>query len=191
MNEPPAAAAWKHVSTREGFEVLFLRRDNDGHVLEGHAAAVEEGEAWGARYAISVDSSWTTRSAHVVCCSTAGSFEIRLAADGAGNWEIDGLPAPMLDGCLDVDLEASACTNALPVRRLALEIGASADAPAAYVRATDLRVERLEQRYVRLPDDGGRLRFDYAAPAFSYRDVLVYDELGLVLDYPGLAERVA
>jgi hypothetical protein len=179
------------VSARDGFEVLFMRRDGDGHVLEGHAAAVEDGEAWGLRYSVFVDSSWTTRSAHVVCRSTLGTYEIRLAADGAGSWELDGRPAPMLDGCLDVDLEASACTNTLPVRRLGLDVGEAADAPAAYIRATDLRVERLEQRYARLPDDGNRIRFDYEGPAFAYRDVLVYDELGLVLDYPGLAERVA
>jgi hypothetical protein len=77
------------------------------------------------------------------------------------------------------------------VHRLRLEIGESAGAPAAYVRAPNLRVARLEQRYVRLPDDGERARYDYEAPAFEYRDVLLHDEHGLVLAYPGIAERVA
>jgi hypothetical protein len=36
-------------------------------------------------------------------------------------------------------------TNALPVHRIALPAGAPADAPAAYVRAAGLAVERLEQ----------------------------------------------
>jgi uncharacterized protein len=36
-----------------------------------------------------------------------------------------------------------------PARRLELAVGRHADAPAAYVRAEDLRVERLEQRYLR------------------------------------------
>jgi uncharacterized protein len=190
MTDLPPVAAWRQLGARDGFEVLFVRRERDGHVLEGHAVAVEEAEAWGVRYVVSVDSSWTTRSAHVVSHSTRGSCDTRLETDGAGHWEIDGRPAAALDGCLDVDLEASACTNALPVRRLALDVGESADAPAAYVRATDLRVERLEQQYRRLRDDIGRLRFDYAAPAFAYRDVLLYDDFGLVVDYPGLAVRV-
>jgi hypothetical protein len=69
-------------------------------------------------------------------------------------------------------------------------VGQQADAPAAYVRASDLRVERLEQRYARLPDVGGHSRYDYKAPVFNYGDVLVYDEYGLVLDYPGIAVRV-
>jgi len=57
------------------------------------------------------------------------------------------------------------------------------------VRATTLTVERLEQRYTRLPDDAaGRARFDYWSP--DLRCALVYDAAGLVLDYPGIAIRV-
>ncbi|MGH8826930.1 MAG: putative glycolipid-binding domain-containing protein, partial [Jiangellaceae bacterium] len=88
-------------------------------------------------------------------------------------------------------LEASAFTNALPVNRLGLEAGERAEAPAAYVRALDLRVERLEQSYARLPDDGKRSRYDYRSPAFEFAAVLTYDRFGLILDYPGIAVRVA
>jgi hypothetical protein len=173
-----------------GFEVLFPSSDIDGYHLEGHATAVEEGEVWSVRYKLTVDASWVTRSAHVVGRSGQGAHEVRLEGDGAGAWRVDGKAAPRLDGCLDVDLEASVCTNALPIHRLELAVGQRADAPAAYVRATDLRVERLEQRYARLPDVGEQSRYDYTAPVFNYRDVLVYDEFGLVLDYPGIAFRV-
>ena len=191
MTELPAAAAWRHLDARDGFEVVFPRREPDGYRIEGHSTAVEGGEAWGIRYSISLDGSWATRSAHVVGRSARGEREVRLEGDGHGVWRVDGSPAPQLAGCLDVDLEASAFTNAFPVHRLNLRVGEEADAPAAYVRALDLEVERLEQRYVRLPDDGDRSRYDYAAPAFDYRAVLLYDAFGLVLDYPGLAVRVA
>jgi hypothetical protein len=75
------------------------------------------------------------------------------------------------------------------VHRLGLELGRRAEAPAAYVRAPSLRVERLEQSYVRLEDDGERQRYAYASPRFNYEDELTYDEHGLVLDYPGIATR--
>jgi len=52
-----------------------------------------------------------------------------------------------------------------------------------------LAVERLEQTYARKPDDAARQRYDYAAPAFGFEARLVYDECGLVLDYPGIAVR--
>jgi uncharacterized protein len=186
----PASAAWRHLDARVGFEVLFLCHEDDRYHLDGYATAVEEGEPWGIRYTLVLDSNWATRSAHIVGRSALGEHEIRLESDGAGSWRIDGKPMTQLNGCIDVDLEASACTNALPVNRLRLKVGQAADATAVYVRARDLRVERLEQRYTRLPNDGKHSRYTYVAPSFDFRTVLVYDEFGLVIAYPGIAVRV-
>jgi hypothetical protein len=185
----PPHAAWQHRDARDGFEVVFAERDGAGHRLEGDTAAVEDGDAWSVHYVIGLAADWSTRSAHVSGRSPSGAHVLALEADGAGGWSIDGSAAPDLAGCLDVDLESSSLTNAFPVRRLGLDVGAAADAPAAYVRALDLSVERLEQRYVRLEDDGGRQRYHYTSPAFGFECELVYDEHGLVLEYPGIAVR--
>jgi uncharacterized protein len=195
LGPPPAGAtaAWEHRDARAGFEVAFLEPGPDGgRRVEGATSAVEDGAAFVVRYAIALAPDGTTRGARVAGRSAAGRREVHLEADGAGRWRIDGAPAPALDGCLDVDLESSALTNAFPVRRLDLAVGEAADAPAAYVRALDLAVERLEQRYLRL-DDGaqGRPRYRYRAPAFAFEAVLVYGADGLVADYPGIARRRA
>jgi hypothetical protein len=187
----PETAAWRHLGARAGFEVLFLCYANNRYYLDGHVTAVEEGEAWGIRYTLTLDSNWATRSARVVCRSARGENDVRLESDAAGTWRVDGESMDQLAGCLDVDLEASACTNALPVNRLRLEVGQAAEAPAVYVRTRDLRVERLEQSYARLPNAGVRSRYDYVAPSFDFSAVLVYDQFGLVLDYPQIAIRTA
>jgi uncharacterized protein len=187
--DPPRAAAWQHREARSGFEVAFPRADAEGYRIEGQTAAVEDAEAWAVHYVLTLDPGWVTRSAQVWGLATSGGRQLRLDADGAGRWRIDGEPASQLDGCFDVDLESSSLTNAFPVHRLGLEVGQSAEAPAAYVRALDLSVERLEQRYERLEDDDGRQRYHYVSPAFAFECELVYDECGLVLDYPGIAVR--
>jgi hypothetical protein len=64
-----------------------------------------------------------------------------------------------------------------------------AQAPATYVRARDLSIERLEQQYARTIDQDEHQRYDYPAPAFNFSCQLVYDEAGLVLEYPGIAVR--
>lgn len=188
--ELPATAAWRHVDARAGFEVLFLQPEPDGYGFRGYSTAVEDGVGWSVRFEIAVDPSWVTRRAHVVADSRQGVCEVRLERDAGGGWRVDAVPAPELDGLMDVDLEASAFTNAFPARRLGLGVGESAAAPSAYVRVPGLEVERLEQTYARLQDDGKHSRYDYAAPSFDFRAELVYDEFGLVLDYPGIAARV-
>ncbi len=187
----PVTAAWRHQDARDGFEVVFLLGEHGGYRLDGHTTAVEDGVAWSVGYGVVVDERCATRSAHVVARSAAGVHEVHLEADGAGAWSVDGEPAPELAGCLDVDLESCVVTNALPVHRLRLATGESADAPAAFVRAPGLTVERLEQRYRRLGDDpGGDTRYAYAAPRFGYVGELTYEAGGLLLDYPGIATRV-
>jgi hypothetical protein len=191
MEAFPAAATWRHLGARDGFEALFPVRAVGGWRLEGWAAAVEEGRAWGVRYAIVLDDDGRTREARVECRHEGGSLDVAVEGDGRGGWLVDGAPAPHLEGCLDVDLEASAFTNAFPVRRLALPVGGRAEAPAAWVRAPGLAVERLDQSYSRLPDGGGGSRYDYSAPGLGFAAVLAVDGRGLVTDYPGIAVRVA
>lgn len=135
MDAFPATATWRHLGAREGFEALFPVRAVGGWRLEGWTAAVEDGRAWGVRYAIALDDQGRTREARVECRHAGGSHEVAVEGDGRGAWLVNGAPAPHLEGCLDVNLEASAFTNAFPVRRLALGVGDRAEAPAAWVRA--------------------------------------------------------
>ena len=190
FTSPPAGAAWRHQDARSGFETVFFEPRNGGWRIVGCTSAVEDDEPWYVEYAIDVDDTWTTRTAQVDGRSSAGSSRTLLESDGAGHWRVDGRDAPHLDGCLDVDLESSAMTNAFPVHRMGLAISARSEAPAAYVRAVGLAVERLEQTYERTADEDSLQRYDYAAPRFAFSCVLVYDESGLVLDYPGIATRV-
>ena len=185
----PPTAAWQHWGARSGFEVVYFDARSDGCRIEGWTTAMENGATWAVEYAIEVDAAWATRRAAIRGRSAAGLRAALLEADGNGHWLVDGKPARRLDGCLDVDLEASAMTNALPVRRLGLPVSAGMAAPAVYVRAVGLSVERLEQTYARTPADAARQHYDYAAPAFDFEARLVYDESGLVLDYPGIAVR--
>jgi len=188
--ELPPWAAWRHHPQRQGFEVVFVHARGDGRFVHGTTTAVEDGVPTVVEYLIEVDAGWRTRRAEVRNTSRAGHGRVVLESDGRGRWTVDGIPSPWLDGCPDVDVETSCFTNALPVRRLALAVGATAAAPAAYVRGEDLNVQRIEQEYARLEDDGGRQRYDYDCPTFDFACRLTYDEHGLVLDYPRVGSRV-
>jgi uncharacterized protein len=168
---------------------VYLSPGPDGLTVDGHTTAIEDGEPFSVGYSVELDARWRTRRARLTGRSRAGRRDVSIETDGAGRWTIDGEHAPDLDGCLDLDLESSALTNAFPVHRLALAPGGAADAPAAYVRALDLGAGRLEQHYRRVDDGADGERYDYAAPAFAFTCRLSYDRAGLVLDYPGLAVR--
>jgi uncharacterized protein len=190
---PPRSACWHHEGLRLGFEVTYFTTAAGGVQAEGTAAGLQGGDTWIVSYRILLDESGRTRMATLTSQSASGRRERLLEADGVGHWSVDGKTTNLLDGCLDVDLEASAMTNALPVRRLALAVGERAAAPAGYVRAQTLAVELLQQTYARVDDrdEDGVEQYDYEAPSFAFACRLVYDPSGLVLHYPGIARRAA
>jgi uncharacterized protein len=110
----PPAAAWRHVEARDGFESAFFAPRPSGVRISGHTCAVEHGDVWDVGYIIDIDERWRTLTAVARGRSAAGISETVIESAGDGRWQVDGRPAPQLDGCLDVDLESSTCTNTLP-----------------------------------------------------------------------------
>ena len=125
--DPPATAAWRHLDSRAGFEVVYFRADDHAITLEGVTAAIEPGRTWVVDYTIEIDRSWKTRRATIRGRSLSGPRSTVLEVVD-GDWLVDAMPAPHLDGCIDVDLESSAMTNALPVHRLGLGVDDRAEA---------------------------------------------------------------
>ncbi|WP_427133563.1 putative glycolipid-binding domain-containing protein [Pseudarthrobacter sp. S9] len=191
FSDLPATAAWGHGNTRAGFEAVAFGRRRGGWVATGSTTAVEAGTPWWVAYEVELDAAFATRRA-TVTARVGGDVtaSLQVETDGRGRWSLDGTAAPELDGCLDIDLESSAMTNALPMRRADLAVGETLSAPAAYVRVKELAVERLEQHYVRREDGDQGPIFRYHAPAFEFSCDISYDGTGLVLSYPGIADRL-
>lgn len=186
----PATACWRHEGLRVGFEVAFFSPSPMGTSIEGTTVGLQDGIAFLVSYRMDIDHAWRTRAAQITIRTAARSTARTIEGDGSGRWSVDGQSADHLDGCLDIDLESSAMTNTLPVHRRELALGQRAEAPAAYVRL-DGNVERLEQSYLRVQDDDHhQSRYEYHAPAYEFRSLLVYDDARLVVNYPGIAARV-
>jgi uncharacterized protein len=183
---PPREAVWRHHTARVAVEVVrFEAYEADGWLLHGHTTGFEEERAHALAWVVDVGPDWVTRQA--VVRSLLDDAEVVLERTSAGEWTVDGVARPDLAGLHDVDLEASAVTNLLPVHREPLD--RATPAPAAYVRL-DLAVERLDQIYGPVEEIDGGLRVPYVAPRFGADFDLRLDLAGLVLDYPGLATRL-
>lgn len=169
--------------------MVYFHARPSGWSIAGTTTGLQDGDAWVVGYELELDDLWRTRSAQIVARTPLGTRERLVETDGEGRWLVDGVEDGHLAGCLDIDLESSAVTNAFPVRRLGLAVGERADPPASYFRVDGPRVERLAQTYTRVEDIEGCQRYDYEAPAFDFKCYLIYDPTGLVLDYPGIAVR--
>jgi len=169
-----------------GLEHLRLIVEGSGSRADGLILALaDDGSPFRLSYEVRGDAGWRVREVRVEILDGRG-HRLHLFADGAGSWrDPTGAPLPALDGCLDVDLTATPFTNTLPIRRLGLGPGETAEIAVAWIDAPSLRVSRDRQRYTRL---AAGYRFEQVDGGFSAD--LPVDGDGLVLDYPGLFRRV-
>lgn len=163
-------------------ELCRLEEVPDGFLLSGTAFLAHEGAPVEATYAVRVDRGWRTEDVDVVVRFASGDTRRPFASGSL--WSGADRP-PEYEGCADVDLGFSPSTNTLPIRRLRLGVGESADVVVAWLRWPELTVEPSEQRYERLARD----RYLFASGTF--RAELVVDPQGLVLDYEGHWRAVA
>ncbi len=173
-----------------GLELLRLEIVDTGGVADGVVIGVDHQTPFRLRYRITWDAEWRTRAVQVSGLAADG-WDLDVTADGHGRWfAVDGSPLPVLDGCLDVDIEATPLTNTLPIRRLELSPGEAADVRVAYVSVPDLAVTSETQRYAALSADPSDLRYRFEGIGGGFVAELTVDADGLVLTYPGLFRRV-
>lgn len=167
-----------------GLEHVDLRPEGGTLRVSGVVIGFTDGAAFGLAYRLLIAEGWRLREAHL---STASGLELRLQSDGRGNWHVDGRPEPALQGCIDIDIQATPFTNTLPIRRLTLETGESATISVVYVNVPSLGIERLTQRYTALQS---RSLYRFEGLDTGFQADLPLDADGLVLDYPDLFRRM-
>lgn len=168
---------------------LFLR-DSGGLCVEGMVIGGRDAFPFAVRYKVQTDAALHIRE---VVVSFVGETDLWLVADGKGKW-INGRTGASIEGltgCIDVDFAATPATNTLPILRLGLAVGESADIVAAYLPLTDSPGAAIDpvparQRYTRLGHD----RYKYESLTSGFASEIDVDRNGLVKDYPGAFRRV-
>jgi len=178
-------ARWRS-SDGGGLEHLRLEPASFGHAVTSVVIGSVDGAAFALRWRLALDPAWRTRRLDV---EVVGSDRrLALLGDGEGHWtNADHRPLPALAGAIDVDLLATPFTNTLPIRRLQLPVGGTAEVVVAYVTVPSLELSPETQRYTRRAD---RLWL-FEALGGDFRREIEVDGNGLVVRYPGLFERVA
>jgi hypothetical protein len=172
-----------------GLGHLRLAVRDSGVVADGLVLGAAEGHPFRVAYKVHCDTGWRVRAVRVGLPGEAPKVE--LLSDGEGNWSTyDGQTVAYLEGCEYVDIAETPFTNTLPISRLDLATGESADIFVTYFDATELQPWPEPQRYTCLEKSaqGGLYRFLSLDGGFQAD--LPVDADGLVIDYPGLFKRI-
>ena len=172
--------------TGNGMEHLVIQCTQASNTAEGVVIGTAGREPFAVRYQIRCDGSWTLQYASIELVGEPR--KVGLVSDGHGKWtDASGNPLPHLDGAIDIDISGTPFTNTLPIRRLQLARGDSADIRTAYVHLPDLEVVGDPQRYTCLEP---LRRYRYESLDSDFVREIDVDSNGLVVTYPGLFKRL-
>lgn len=136
-------------------------------------------------YQIVCDAAWRTLHARVTGWYGAEPVKLELYTDNARRWTINGQPAPLVAGCVDLDLSFSPATNAIPIRRLALNPGERAEVRSAWLKFPGLGLEPLVQTYLCTRE----FLYHYESSGGEFVTDIEVDAAGFPVRYPPLWER--
>jgi uncharacterized protein len=173
-----------------GLEHLRLTQQDGGMLADSLIMGISKRMPFRLYYEITCDSTWNVKELDLMLLSGSRK-SLKIRADGQGHWFTStGDPIPSLDGCIDVDISATPFTNTLPIRRLKLRPGQSAELLVAYVLIPEIELMTDGQRYtcLELHAQGGL--YKYESMESDFKAELPVDSDGLVFDYPGLFKSI-
>ena len=167
----------------DGIEEVSFRWENEGWTVEGFLRGVD------VQYVLRLNSAW--RVQQFMLFRDMDDPDLWLATDGAGRWgEVNGAHRVDLDACTDIDIALTPLTDSILVRRLPLHVGHAAEVTVALVDVETLAVDRVHRRYSRLAESRWLVEHLDAHGAVVHGAEVDVDELGFVVDYPGLVRRL-
>jgi hypothetical protein len=180
---------WRRLD-RPGLETARLVVLETGWILSGTAVFLDPAGPGRLDYQINLEPGWQTRAARVAGWVGTQTVEIDLrveqAADGSPLWRLNGAMTPEVTGCVDLDLNFSPSTNLLPVRRLKLAVGQSAQVRAAWLRFPSFTLEPFPQVYTRT----GPATYRYQSSGGAFTADLKVNPVGFATHYPPFWEEV-
>ena len=165
-----------------GHEACRLFSLNSEWHLEGTAVFSHEQRSCRLDYQIVCDATWHTLFAKVAGWLGTTVVDIQIKTDPRGRWWLNGVEQSDVMDCTDIDLNFSPSTNLLPIRRLGLAVGETAEVKAAWLRFPSFKLELLPQRYHRLAEQTYR----YESAGGQFVAELKVNRSGFVIDYPGI-----
>jgi hypothetical protein len=197
------AVAWSKQDP-PGAEFALVELDHDRLRATGIAIGSAP-EPYRLEYTLVTEAGFVTTRVSVRTVANGWNRRLELLR-GGGGWSATvaehgavALPPPggdtaQLGAALDADLGLSPMFNTMPVLRHNLhEVAGQRDLLMVWISVPDLAIHRSRQRYMHLARRSAEeraVRFESLDAGSRFSAEVVFEGDGLVLDYPGIAQRI-
>jgi uncharacterized protein len=175
---------WK-AKEYDTLEHCILTITDTGTEADSVITGMRDNKIFRAEYRIKTNQHWRTKHVEIKIIHDGFLQSFKLVSNETGFWTKNDKPAEIFDGCIDVDLPITPFTNSLPINRLQLADKEQKQIKVIYLDLLNREIKPVSQKYTRL----SKTKYHYENVPNDFEADIQVDELGLVVDYPGLFER--
>jgi hypothetical protein len=148
---------------------------------------VAEEKIFKVEYILKTNQHWQTISVEIKSRIGNTIQTLSYQSDGKGNWQANGRILSQFNGCIDVDIPLTPFTNTLPINRLKLQKNEEQQIRVIYLDLLNEEIKPVTQKYTKLSDT----QYKYENVPNDFEAVISVDDLGFIVDYPILFERIS
>lgn len=176
---------WKRLADYNSVEHCLVTASNTDITISSAIAGTVDEKAFEVNYSLLLDSGWSAKEVYIeyIIDGTPQSWHY---VNMAGGWLGGNDAQPLHCDCIDVDISVTPFTNSLPINRLKLQPGQTAQIEVLYFDVMARNVFTTRQIYTCA--DERTYKFEVTDGSFTA--VLTIDGDGMVTGYPGLFERM-
>jgi hypothetical protein len=176
---------------KPGLEHLRLSQTDSLVAANGMVIGVADEQPFRLHYEVQCDAQYRFLMVRVnLFVPTYRTLLLTVDADGFWRTSSSDMPLAKLQDCVDIDISATPFTNTLPICRLGLSPGETAEIKVAYIAIPSLQISAATQRYTYLARQADYSLYRFESPADNFTADIQVDPDGLVVEYPGLFRRV-
>lgn len=166
-------------------EYIHIQSDTI-HNIEGNITGLVNELPIHVRYKISTNAQWEIQTVQISVLEHAENI-LQFTRQNNRWHDKQGTIHAIFDDCTDIDISLTPFTNTLPINRLSLPVGASAEIAVLYFDLPAMDIKPARQRYTRLSEN----TYKYESLSSGFTAALEVDDAGLVINYPEIWERIA
>ena len=167
-------------------EYFKLEDKNGNHIATSRIIGRYNDSIYTADYHITIDKDWNTLDFLIE--SEINTVKHTLKGKKVQNeWEINNSTDPDFKDFTFIDISLTPFTNTLPINNLKLHKGGSQEIKVIYIDVLNNSVKPVSQHYTRTAYD----IYHYDNILTDFKADIVVDKDGLVVNYPGLFEKIA
>lgn len=176
---------WKGIAF-QSLEYFNLTEHDKGSRMNSRIIGCYEDKIYTVDYQLIIDLHWNIQE--FVIESEVNTGKNKLTGKKLQNeWEINNVINPDFKGFPFIDISLTPFTNTLPINNLKLAENDSQEIKVIYIDVLNNLIKPVTQQYTRI----ATYTYHYDNLQTDFKSDILVDENGLVVNYPGLFDKIA